>query len=65
MEANQARVGTVVRVRDEGSTSNFAGMRGVIDKSFGSPKYPALDVRLERGGMQLFWFHELDEAERQ
>ena len=28
----------------------------------GHPDYPALDVRLDDGSLELFWFHELDMA---
>jgi hypothetical protein len=30
---------------------------------WGHPDYPAVDVRLEDGSLELFWFHELDDAE--
>lgn len=32
-------------------------MVGVIERSFGSPKHPALDVRRE-----LFWYHQLEKV---
>jgi hypothetical protein len=33
-----------------------------VEHKWGHPDYPALDVRLEDGRLELFWFHELDEA---
>lgn len=64
MESYEALPGTAVRVREGGTRrTEFAGMWGAIERSFGSPKYPALDVRLENGRRELFWFYQLDSAE--
>ena len=52
-----------VRVREGTRRTEFAGMRGAIERSFGDPEYPALDVRLENGRRELFWFHQLEKAE--
>ncbi len=60
MEALAALPGTLVRVRKGHRESKVVGMFGVIEKSWGSPDYPALDVRLEDGHSELFWFHQLD-----
>ena len=46
----------------KGTGSQFGGMRGTVEHSWGHPKYPALDVRLENGRLELFWFHELDKV---
>ena len=35
-------------------------MRGIIEQSFGTAEHPALDVRLENGRLELFWFYQLD-----
>jgi hypothetical protein len=35
-------------------------MGGIIEQCWGSPDYRALDVRLEDGRSELFWFHQLD-----
>jgi hypothetical protein len=37
-------------------------MGGIIEQCWGSPDYLALDVRLEDGRSELFWFHQLDTA---
>jgi len=37
-------------------------MQGTVEDTWGDPKYPALDVRLEDGRTALFWFHELDKV---
>jgi hypothetical protein len=52
----------LVRVKEDQWKSEFAGMLGTVEHRWGSPDYPALDVRLEDGRLELFWFHELDEA---
>jgi hypothetical protein len=62
LESHEALPGTAVWVRHNPHRIEFAGMRGIIEKSFGSPDHPALDVRLENGRLELFWFYQLDRA---
>jgi hypothetical protein len=52
----------LVRVKEGHRRSGFGGMLGTVEHKWGNPDYPALDVRLENGRLELFWFHELDEA---
>jgi hypothetical protein len=63
LESYEALPGTTVRVREGTRRTEFAGMWGDIERSFGSPEHPALDVRLENGRRELFWFYQLDSAE--
>jgi len=51
-----------VRVKEGHWKSKYDGMRGAVERRWGHPARPALDVRLEDGRLQLFWFHELDKA---
>ena len=37
-------------------------MVGTVERRWGNAEHPALDVRLEDGSLELFWFHELDKA---
>jgi hypothetical protein len=60
MRSLEASPGMLVRVKADHWKSEFGGMLGVIEESWGSPEYAALDVRLEDGRSELFWFHELD-----
>ena len=62
LQSHVARMGITVRVKEGHLKSKFGGMRGTIEHKWGAPEYPALDVRLEDGQLQLFWFHELDEV---
>jgi hypothetical protein len=62
LESHEALPGTAVRVRHETRRTEFGGMRGIIEQSFGSAEHPALDVRLENGRLELFWFYQLDRA---
>ena len=62
MQAYQAHPGMLVRVKEDQWKSEFRGMLGTVEHRWGSPDYPALDVRLDNGRLELFWFHELDEA---
>ena len=62
MVAQEALVGTLVRVREGNRRRALCGMQGTVEDTWGDPKYPALDVRLEDGRTALFWFHELDKV---
>lgn len=70
METNEARHGTVVRVgtvvwvREDLSRPECVGMRGVVEESFGSPDYAALEVLLEDGRRELFWYYQLEGAQQ-
>jgi hypothetical protein len=56
----EARIGKRVRVRRDLRTTDFRGQEGTIAKKWGNHGYPALDVLLDGGGWQLFWYHELE-----
>lgn len=60
MQSHEARPGTVVWVREGYRKPELEGMSGIIEQCWGSPDYIALDVRLEDGSSELFWFHQLD-----
>jgi hypothetical protein len=61
VQSHEARPGTAVRVK-EGyrKKPELEGMGGTIEHCWGSLDYLALDVRLEDGRSELFWFHQLD-----
>jgi hypothetical protein len=62
LEAHEALSGTAVRVGEGARGSELAGMVGVIERGFGSPEHPALDVRLEDGRRELFCYHQLEKV---
>lgn len=62
MQSHEARPGAAVRVREGCRRPELEGMSGIIEQCWGSPDYLALDVRLEDGRSELFWFHQLDAA---
>ena len=62
VQSHEARPGTAVRVREGYRKPELEGMGGTIEHCWGSPDYLALDVRLEDGRSELFWFHQLDTA---
>jgi hypothetical protein len=62
MQSQEARTGITVRVQQGHWKSKFDGMSGTVEHSWGHPDHPALDVRLENGRLELFWFHELDKV---
>ncbi|CAA9464377.1 MAG: hypothetical protein AVDCRST_MAG02-2891 [uncultured Rubrobacteraceae bacterium] len=62
MQSHEARPGTMVRVKEGNRRSTLRGLVGTVEDRWGSPEHPALDVRLEDGHSELFWFHELDKV---
>lgn len=63
MRPEMARIGKRVRVRDDHRKTSFRGLEGTIAKRWGDPHYPALDIMLDGGEWQLFWYHELEEVD--
>jgi hypothetical protein len=59
----EAQIGKRVRVREDHRKTDFRGREGIIATRWGNPGYPALDVLLDDGVWQLFWFHELEELD--
>jgi len=64
MRSEEAQIGKRVRVRMDHQTVNLRGQAGVIVRKWGTPSYAALDVLLDEGDWQLFWYHELDEVDK-
>jgi hypothetical protein len=60
MRPEEAQIGKLVRVSKDHRKANLRGQEGTIAKRWGNPGYPALDVLLDGGGCQLFWYHELE-----
>ena len=63
MQSHELRHAMLVRVREGHWMPEFGGMLGTVEHRWGHPEYPAVDVRLADGRLELFWFHELDEAQ--
>jgi hypothetical protein len=60
LQSREAHTGMTVRVKEGHWKSGFSGMRGTVERRWGHPDHAALDVRLEDGRLELFWYHELD-----
>jgi hypothetical protein len=60
MELQEARSGTMVRVKNGYRKRHLVGMRGTVRKRWGHPDYSAVDIELEDGGSELLWFHQLE-----
>ena len=63
MQANEARRGAMVRVREGHWKSQFAGMRGTVQHLWGNPGHAAVDVLLDDGRSELFWLPDLSVVE--
>ena len=64
MISEEAQIGKRVRVR-EGVLlrPTLPASVGKIEKRWGDPNYAALDVLLDDGLLQLFWYYELEEVD--
>ena len=63
MHSEQINIGTRVRVTNHRET-RFQGLAGTVAQMYGDPNYRAVEVRLENGRSELFWYHELEELRR-
>jgi hypothetical protein len=63
MQSHEARPGISVRVVKSFRKPEFEGLLGTIKNCFGDAEYPALDVQLEDGRLELFWFHQVERVE--
>ena len=59
MKWYEARRGAVVRIRERHWKSQFAGMRGTVQKCWGNSEHAAVDVLLEDGRSEIFWLPDL------
>ena len=59
MQANEARRGTMVRVKEGHWKRQFAGMKGTVQHLWGNLEHAAVDVLLEDGRSELFWLADL------
>ena len=64
MELQEARSGTVVRVKEGYRKTDLVGKRGTVRECWGHPDYLAVDIELEDGRSELLWFHQLEVVER-
>jgi hypothetical protein len=65
MLSEQAHIGKRVRIRADHRRLPLRGLEGTVEKRWGNPEHVALDVLLDDGRSELFWYHELEEiAER-
>ena len=63
MRPEEAQIGKRVRVRKDHRKTDFRAREGTIANRWGNPTYPALDVLLDDGVWQLFWYHELEQLD--
>ena len=62
MEAKNANIGTRVRVKKVYFKPHLEGLIGTIQRHYGGECRTALEVLLSDGRRELFWSHELEEA---
>jgi hypothetical protein len=60
MKARDARVGTRVRVSSACRKPGLRRAIGTVEKVWGEPHYAAVEVRLDGGGAELLWRHEVE-----
>jgi hypothetical protein len=62
MSLREARVGARVKVRSAYRKLRLRGAVGTVEKVWGEPLYAAVEVRLDGGGSELLWRHEVEEV---
>jgi hypothetical protein len=60
VKAREARVGTRVRVSSAYRKPRLREAIGTVEKVWGEPHYAAVEVRLDGGGAELLWRHEVE-----
>ncbi len=63
MKSDEAHIGKRVRVRESLHRADLKGKEGTIRARWGNAGHVALDVVLDDGRSQLFWYHELEGVE--
>jgi hypothetical protein len=61
--SHEALPGVRVRVSQDDWRQELRGMVGTVETCFGHEDYVALDVRLDDGHLELFWYHQLEKAD--
>lgn len=62
MISHEALPGVKVRVSQDDWRPELRGMVGTVETCFGHADYVALDVLLDNGQVELFWFHQLEKV---
>lgn len=66
MPSEEVQIGAKVRVRKDHRKPELRGLFGTVEQRWGNPKHhTALLVRFEDGRYELFWHHELEDAEEE
>ena len=63
MRSQDVQLGMLVRVSQLHRRIDYRGQTGVVQQRYGNVEYAAFDIRLLDGHSELFWHHELDEAQ--
>lgn len=58
MRSEEIRPGVPVRVLDA-EKRRGSGRNGTVERTYGHPSHLAVEVRLEDGSVELYWYHEL------
>jgi hypothetical protein len=61
MSLREVCVGARVKLRPAYWKLEQRGAVGTVEKAWGSPHYTAVQVRLDGGGSELLWRHEVEE----
>ena len=60
MKSREARVGARVRISTAYRKRGLQGAVGTVEKVWGEPHYPVVELRLDGGRSELFWRHEVE-----
>lgn len=63
MKSPAVRIGTQVRVNENDRNPSLRGQVGTVTRRYGNVGYAAFDVLFGDGRSELFWHHEIAEAQ--
>jgi hypothetical protein len=53
----------LVRVSEHYKSRDFRGQTGLVQQRYGDDRYATVDVQFGDGRSELFWHHDLEEAQ--
>jgi hypothetical protein len=63
LKSIEVQIGMLVRVSERHSNVDYRGQTGMVQQRYGDVNYAAFDVQFGGGRSDLFWHHELEEAQ--
>jgi hypothetical protein len=63
MKSEDVQVGMLVRVSELHRNPDYRELTGIVQQRYGNVNYAAFDIQFGDGHSEVFWHHELEEAQ--